>query len=79
MVLLIVYAYTVYCFLFAVKKFRCFTFLSSFPEKLSWLPAFTYTPPIVEAKIRLKTFAVDKQSAKNVQLFHREQKATYSM
>ena len=28
---------TVYCFLFAVKKFRCLTFLPLFPEKLSQL------------------------------------------
>ena len=31
--------YTVYCFLFAVKKFRCFTSSPSFAEKLSRLPA----------------------------------------
>ena len=66
---------TVYCILI-VKKFRCFTSLSSFPEKLSRLPAFTYTSPIIVAKIRLKSFAV---ATKNATLFHRKQKATYGI
>ena len=40
------YIDTIYCFLFAVKRFHYFTSLPSFPEKLSRLPAFTYTSPI---------------------------------
>jgi len=66
---------TIYCFCFAMKTFCSLISLPSFSKKLSRLPV---TLPILThmiANIHRKTFAVMKQSAKKVKLFHCEIKA----
>ena len=54
---------TVYCFLFAVKKFRGCKSFPSFPEKYSWLQnilAIMVKFEHSKLKFRLITFAVTK-------------------